>query len=161
MNVHTLERLRKIAKKASESSSYKIKLGAAVFKKHRVISIGYNSTKTHPMLLKYFKHGTVHAEVACTSGINRELLKGADIFVFRESKEGMPLLSRPCGMCVQVLNEHGIKRAFWTTPDFPYWETDLIENMYNQIDKKECYETNCRKPKNPPQGKKGNNYEGR
>lgn len=159
MNTKTLERLRKVAKKASDSSDYKIKLGAAVFKKNRIISVGYNSKKTHPKLLRYFKHSTLHAE--CDSIFhceNKEILKGSDIFVFRESKAGTPLLSKPCSMCVQVLFEHGVKRAFWTTETFPYWESDLIENMYNRIDKKECFETNCRKPKNPPEGKKKGNY---
>ena len=158
MNEHTFERLRKITRKEAQKSNHKVKLGAAIFKKNRIISLGYNSTKTHPKLIKYFIHASVHSECdAVLHCVNKEQLKGSEIFVWREDKQGNPVISKPCSMCTQILYEYGVKRAWWVTNVFPYWETDLIENMYNQIDRKECFETNCKKPKNPPEGKKKRN----
>lgn len=155
MNRQTLERLRKIALKAAEKSEHQMKLGAVIFNKNRLLSIGYNSLKTHPKLSRIFKHATVHAEIdACIHAVNKDLLKGADIFVCRETKNGSPSMAKPCAMCTQILKEYGVKRAFWTTEIFPYWDSANVEDMYNQIDRKECFETNCKKPKNPPEGKK-------
>lgn len=155
MNEHTFERLRKISIKEAQKSNHKIKLGAVIMRKNRPLSVGYNQNKTSPKLLKYFRHATIHAEIcACQNVVNKNLLKGADIYVFRETKDGKPAFSRPCSLCCQYLYDMGVKRAYWTTNDFPYFDSDLIENMYNQIDRKECLETNCRKPTNPPEGKK-------
>ena len=158
MNNKTFERLRKIAKKTADASPHHIRLGAVVFHKNRILSTGFNTSKGITRYLKIFRFATCHAEISAIRNVkNRELLKGSEIFVFRESKAGTPMISRPCGLCTQVMYEHGIKKVWYTVSEFPYWKCELVEDMYNKIDKKECFETNCRKPMHPPEGKKKGN----
>lgn len=140
----TPKRIQKLinhAKRISDYSEYKFKLGAVIFKGNRIISTGFNKNKTHPKFNRYFKHATVHAEIDAILHSSENLV-GTSMMVCRTTNTDRPAMAKPCAMCVQVMYEFGIKEVFWTTSKFPFWDSDLIENLYDKIDKSEAYKQN-------------------
>lgn len=123
-----------LAKKASEFSDCKIKMGCVVMYKNKVISTGYNNSKSHPMQ-KYYnqfrshngrvfnpeKHdNTIHAECMALRSVIRGF-KGdfskLGIFVYSEKKNGSTRLSKPCRACQKLLSDYGIKNMYYVNND--------------------------------------------
>lgn len=107
-----------LARSASLLSTHpKYKMGAVIVNK-KPVSVGCNLMKTHP---KYAngKETTlsIHAEVKAVLSCPPNLLQGAKIWIYRESRAGMPMLAKPCENCLAVLEEVGIKRVYFTTQD--------------------------------------------
>ena len=115
------------AKSVSEfGSHHRHKVGAIVVMKHRIISSGCNSMKTHPLQKQYnkyrFKEDSVHAchaELVALLPLIRDNVDLADasIYVYREHKNGTPGCARPCKSCMELIKDVGIKRIFYTTDD--------------------------------------------
>ena len=92
---------------------------ASVFdRKGKIISEAYNSyTKTHPVQYNYAKQCGepykiyLHAEIAA---IIKAKGKGYKIIVERFNDEGVPLLAKPCHICMLAIKEAGIKRIEYT-----------------------------------------------
>lgn len=134
-----LNTIRRSAKKCSDLSSYKFKIGAVIFRGKRVISMGYNKNKTHPIAAEYFQYGSIHAELDAILNANEEI-SGCDMFVGRFSIG--PLLAKPCPMCVQLMHNNGINRVFWTTSEKPYYSYAFVNDLYQKIDKDLAYKKN-------------------
>ena len=117
----------RVAKNVSELSDFpRVKIGAVVVNKHRIISSGYNSKhKTHRLQAEYNKErfdgyssGMIHAEMsALLPLINRVDLSKATLYVYREQKNGELGMCRPCKACMAIIKELGIKKIHYTTPD--------------------------------------------
>lgn len=110
-----------IAKAASICGLHETaKIGAAIFRKSELISIGFNSYKTHTMFNNInnpFKKSTyvLHAEMSAILKAKRDLV-GCDIYVYREyKKNGFTAMSRPCIACYTALKEAGIKYIYYTS----------------------------------------------
>lgn len=84
-------------------------------KRGKVLSVGQNSfIKTHPLQAfhankvnlpeKQYLHAEVAALVKC-----RDLSKAHSIFVARYSADGVPVLAKPCAICMSALRAAGIK----------------------------------------------------
>ena len=105
-------------KLALQSEKYP-RVGAVIFKKNTVLSIGHNIKKSHPLQKKlnylrfsdnYFDscNHEQHAEfVACN--IYKKDLTGSSIAVVRIDFNGTILPSYPCKACQALLKERGIK----------------------------------------------------
>lgn len=119
-----------LARSLAEESSFKrFRLGACIAKKGKIISIGFNLHKTHPLQRHYntllrsdieadAPH-YIHAEMAAlikakSMGID---LKGSEIYVYRIAADGTPGMSRPCAACMKAIKVHGIKKIHYTTSD--------------------------------------------
>lgn len=98
-----------------------------VYKKH-IISIGANSTKTHPIQKIYNKERynsddtphSLHAEIAALTLImsNQNIdWSEVEIYNYRESRSGNISMSRPCKACMALIKELGIRRIHYTTTD--------------------------------------------
>ena len=149
-----LEMLKRIANTTARKSKHKRMVAAVIIFGSKIISLGYNKTKTHPLVRKFSKQGTIHAEIdAILKVSNEEILKKCDIFVYRINKKGICKISKPCPLCTQVLHMYGIKKAYWTTSTMPYWNWDYVDNMFSKINSKEVFELNGKPP--PPKKKKG------
>ena len=131
-----IEKGFKLAKNASEFSDYSRKnvhIGAVVTYKNKVVSIGWNTNKTHPCQMKYNKyreHGNereyisnehepcIHAEIMAlqhaTRSFNGDLSK-CNIFVYSEKKDGSTRLTRPCKACSKMLKDLNVKNIYYTT----------------------------------------------
>jgi len=102
-----------LAKKVSQKSPSKFKLGCIIVNKSRMITFGFNDmTKTHPKVPS--KWNTLHAELHAIIGTNYEDLKGCTAYIYRETKDGKLANAKPCPMCEEALRLSGIKKVFYT-----------------------------------------------
>lgn len=112
------------------SDFMKTRLGAVLIYKGKVMSVGWNSTKTSPLQkdlnrLRNFPvdcseaHHSLHAEVAClTKAKDLDIDWGrANLFVCRIKKDGSFGLARPCPGCQALIKSMGIKNIYYTTND--------------------------------------------
>ena len=127
-----IERGFKLAKNASKFSDCKIKIGAVLIYKNKVISVGYNTTKSNPIQKMYNiyrntnerkydvekRNNGVHAEIMTLQHATRSFkgdLNKCSIFVYSEKKDGSTRLTRPCMGCSKMLEELGVKNIYYTT----------------------------------------------
>ena len=113
------------AKAVSKLSDFpRVKIGAVAVYKHHVISSGFNSIKTAPVQKEYnlyrFSEDTphcLHAEVSCLKPlIGRKDIefKHVDLYVYRQTKSGIPSLARPCKACMKLIAELGIRNIYYS-----------------------------------------------
>lgn len=116
----------KVAKEVSKLSDFpKVQIGACAVYKHKVISTGYNSLRTSPLQKKYNQYRfsvetnhTCHAELSCLKPlIGRKDInfQNVELYVYREDKNGAPLLARPCRSCEKLIRDLKIKKVFFST----------------------------------------------
>lgn len=68
-----------------------------------------------------------HAEIQAAQQAGIENLKGATIWVWRETSDGIPGLARPCERhCMPFLKLAGIKRVIYTASNHPYFREEKI-----------------------------------
>lgn len=109
----SVERGIKYAFKAANFSSVdgRNKVGAALFKGKSLLSLGWNSEKTHPQsTTRYHKH---HAEFDCLIGTRKDDVVGATLFVVRVTRKGSVGISKPCEHCEKVIRAAGIRKVYY------------------------------------------------
>ncbi len=125
--------LHTLAKVAAANPTNSEKFAAAVVYRNRIISIGMNSMKSHPMAAKYGKNEHaifLHAEVSAIKNALREIdvddFSKCDIYIARVKKE-KPFtkkyvwgLSKPCPGCERAIAEFGFKRTIYTCDEGDY-----------------------------------------
>jgi len=125
--------LHTLAKVAAANPNPQEKLAAAIVYRNRIISVGLNSMKSHPMAAKYGKNQHaifLHAEVAAIKNALREIgvddFSKCDIYITRVKKE-KPFtkkfvwgLAKPCAGCERAIAEFGLKRVIYTCDDGKY-----------------------------------------
>lgn len=103
-----------LAKKLSVKSTHpKHQLGCVIVNKNRIVGVGFNKFKTHTRSNHAFQ--MLHAEVDALIGQDRSVLRGCDVYVYRETKDGQPAMSKPCQACELALRDAGIKTVYYTT----------------------------------------------
>ena len=139
------EKYFKLAEKASEFSDCKIKIGSVLVYKNKVLSVGYNTNKSHPIQKMYNKYRSnsnrvfdvdkhnngIHAEMMCllnTKDLDIEWSK-VSIYVARRSVDKLYRLCKPCGACMLALKEKGVKNIYYTTPN-GYYKERMWKNVY-------------------------------
>lgn len=127
VNQGILQTLEKVAAANTNPSE---KLAAAIVRNNKIISIGMNSMKSHPLQAKYGKNQHaifLHAEISAIKNALREIdvddFHKCDIYIARIKKE-KPFtkkyiwgLARPCAGCERAIAEFGIKRVVYTCDD--------------------------------------------
>lgn len=106
----------RVALTMARKSQSKYKIGACLVKGRRIISAGYNQTKSHPLLRK-LKNPYItglHAEMHASIGVEAEILVGCSIYVVRLRRDGHQGLARPCKECQNFLSQAGIRKAYYT-----------------------------------------------
>ena len=116
-----------MAQVAFQRSKHNKPVGAALVKGGKIIlaSNSYNEsniTKKYDEILGH-KCG-LHAEAALFGRTPAGEYDGAKVFVYRERKDGTLAMARPCAGCEIILNLHGIKKIYFTTPDG--WEMEKL-----------------------------------
>ena len=92
--------------------------GALLVKSGKVLNWSSNYPQFNSFAAKFFyprEHASLHAEIGCLLGMNRQSTEGADILVIRIKKQGQLGTSKPCGMCINAAKFCGIKRIFYST----------------------------------------------
>lgn len=88
------------------------KVGASVWKGKRLLSVGWNNTKTHPLSnTRYKAH---HAEFSALIGNHKIDLIGATIMVTRLTPGQRLLMAKPCPECFKIIKAAGIARIYYT-----------------------------------------------
>lgn len=122
-----------VAKKIANLSEFsRAKIGCVAVHKNKIISIGINSHKTHPVQKKYnklrdihcnggcnaFLH-SLHAEIDCLLSVDENSIdmSKVEIYLYRITKTGRMATSKPCPACKQFLKDKGIKKIHYTTYD--------------------------------------------
>ena len=102
------------AKKSIEHNRH----GAVIAQRGSILNSGWNKDKTHPAAIRYYSK-CIHAELAAVIGINKSDLINADVYVARVMRtKHEPLgMSRPCKICMKMLQEAGIRHAYYTNKD--------------------------------------------
>lgn len=110
-------RFRAALAAAMQSEDYQYKLGAAIFAKKRLISVGANNAKTHPLSRFYGRPVTVHAEMQAIIRAKNvvESLEGMVLIVARIKRNGEIGMARPCSGCQAIIRQNGIKEVWYTT----------------------------------------------
>jgi tRNA(Arg) A34 adenosine deaminase TadA len=100
------------------------KMGAVVVKYNKVVAVGWNSYKSHPMQARYGRHEMAictHAEVAAISNALRNLtneeVANSDLYVARITRTGDVGIAKPCEGCDRVIKKFKIRNVFWTVPE--------------------------------------------
>lgn len=120
----------------NKNSQQKVRLAASLVFQNEIVSVGYNSLKTHPMQKRFSKNIEAifkHAEVDCIVNALRHVdptdLERATLYVYRVKKltkdheywsDGY---SEPCSGCKQAINHFKIKKVVYSTDeDYVYEE---------------------------------------
>lgn len=116
-----------VAKAMSTMSVFpRAHIGCVVTDGHRIISSGFNSSKTHPLQKKYnrerFTEDTIHslhAEISALLPLIKENIdfSKVELYTYRMFANGQLAMSRPCPSCMALIKELGIKKIFYTTED--------------------------------------------
>lgn len=107
----------RVALTMARKSQYKtFKVGACLARGRRIISAGYNQSKTNPLTLRLQNKLIMglHAEMHACLGVDPKSLKGASIYVVRIRRSATIGLAKPCKECQRFLREVGVKKAYYT-----------------------------------------------
>jgi deoxycytidylate deaminase len=117
----------RLARNTSKFSDHRVKIGAVVSNK-KPISAASNRVKTHPRYANPDNsvRGSVHAEVRAIINSERDDLRGAEIYVYREHLDGTPALARPCSNCMELLAEVGIRNIYYTCEEYPFYKREKL-----------------------------------
>lgn len=119
------KRFFEVAEAIAKTSNYnRIKIGAVIVLKHKIISVGCNNCKSHPLQKKYdvyrefnddnLRH-CIHAEISSIINANYDYdLTNATMYIFRRDRNGKLALARPCKACLALIRKTGIKKIFYT-----------------------------------------------
>ena len=96
-----------------------------IFERNRLVSIGINNPKTHPMNLKYNYIGKkenkinevigTHSELSAVIKIGFENCKGLTIVNTRINRNNQLDYSYPCNGCCDMIKRMGFKKLIYTT----------------------------------------------
>lgn len=105
-------------------------LAAMIVYKGRIISVGYNQKKSHPMAAKFsknpdaiFLHAEVDAVIKALKKISEAELKRATLIVARvkTDEKGKVVfgIAKPCPGCTKCIENYGIKTVIYTENSTP------------------------------------------
>lgn len=114
------KRFFELARKLSRKSNHHTyKLGCVISKRKFVVGVGWNQMKTHSKSPHAFKN--IHAELHAILGAMPSDLEGATVYVYREHKNGLPALAKPCKCCEKMLCNCNIKKVCYTIDNGYEW----------------------------------------
>lgn len=106
----------------------RVHIGCIAVYKNQILSVGYNTNKTHPLQKKYNKFRNInydnvepipflHAEMSCLLQIKEMDIdfNKVELYIYREDKNGNLAMCRPCKACMKMIDTLGIKNIYYTT----------------------------------------------
>ena len=122
--VRGLPNLFRIARDEAAKSTYRHQVGAVLVCGRRILSRGHNSVRYLSIgVNRYTKYRcSLHAERACLSRVEKNKIKGCDVYVYREFRNGKPAIAKPCKQCLYMLFDLGIRKIYFTISEYPYYE---------------------------------------
>lgn len=94
-----------LATMLADDSTCRFRMGAVIAHGARIVALGTNKIKTHPVQRRYGSHVvSIHAEYAAILRARCDLT-GSTLYVARFKD----LISKPCASCALLMYEAGIK----------------------------------------------------
>ena len=102
------------------------RIAAAVVRKGKVVSFGYNHKKSHPVQAKFCKnnhavffHAEVHAIKNALNSVNVDDLSKCDLYIVRakrnkENKKWLTGLSKPCSGCQKCIDLFDLNSVYYS-----------------------------------------------
>lgn len=135
----------KKAKSMTELSDFnKIHIGCVAVYAGKIIGVGCNTYKTHPMQKEYDKHRSLdvsnnvsylhamHAEINCLTSIKKDVCwDKVELYIYRKMSRKPFGMARPCPACMAMIQDKGIKHIYYTTNQgFAYEQiqSNIFEN---------------------------------
>lgn len=117
----------RLAKNISKFSDHRVRVGAVIAKK-KPVGAASNKAKTHPRFANPYNslRNSIHAEIRAIINCGMDNIKGSYIYVYRQHKNGTPAFARPCPNCLTILKEYGIRKVYFTTEEFPYYQEERL-----------------------------------
>lgn len=112
--------LRKLKKALEEHEPvFRVRIVAAIVHKGKIVAVGKNQTKTHPVAALYGKHEEaiyLHAEVDAINKAKKRLgsLSKTELYVMRMKQDGTIGLSLPCEGCSRCIVAHNIPKVTYS-----------------------------------------------
>ena len=96
-------------------STFRLKIGAVIFKGKRILGKGHNDIRSCSLSMKH-RHWeeSIHAEQSALLNLDWNKLKGCSILVMRISKKGKLGMCKPCPMCEKLIKHVGLKNIYYT-----------------------------------------------
>lgn len=114
-----------------------------IFRNKRLISIGINSPKTHPLNLKYDyvnkeKHNIsdivgTHSEMRAVIKLGLDDYRGHTLVNTRINRNQEIDYSFPCNGCMQMTRELGFERVIYTNKFGEFETLDLNSTVFNIV----------------------------
>lgn len=121
------ERYLEVAKTQSLNSIHHQRVGAVVVNKSAILATGYNQVRHLKVGKRYTNFEcSLHAERDACRKLDKSLLKGATIVVYRQLKNGTPAEAFPCDQCLWMLQELGVRRVISSCGEYPYYRVTKI-----------------------------------
>jgi deoxycytidylate deaminase len=107
-----------LAANAARQSDEPNRHGCVIARRGQIMAVGFNKPKTHPAAVKYYS-GHIHAELAAIIQVNKDDLRGADLYSVRIMRsKGEPRgMGKPCRRCMEMIRDAGIKRIYFTNAE--------------------------------------------
>ena len=124
----------KLARSIHFEDKMRFRHAAIITKGSCIVSRGINKIKRNAFVDTYSHHTNpgchIHAEVDAILRVRKKInLKGTKLFVARISKTGKNIcISRPCPMCINVMKNYGITKAYYTINNREYGIINLNKN---------------------------------
>jgi deoxycytidylate deaminase len=125
------DRIMKILAKVAHSTGAitEFRLAAAIVFKNKIVSIGANEYKTHPLMARYtrkpenhYLHAEVSAIAKALNVLSLDDFKRSSLYVVRVSRSGEWALSKPCEGCTKAIIAFQIPRTIYSTNPGEYSE---------------------------------------
>lgn len=118
MNIQTWERCLSFAQKLHPTDkSLRTHHYAFILKQNKIIKVGWNKKKTHPLTKKYSYHSGIvyiHAELDVILKMQKEDLSQYSLLSIRVMKNGNFGPAKPCLGCSALLKQVGISDIYFT-----------------------------------------------
>lgn len=115
----------------NHNSLNRAKLAASLVIRNEIISVGFNSYKTHPLQKRFsknieaiFKHAEVDCIINALRYVEPEELEKATLYVYRvkklekDHKEWVDGISEPCCGCKAAINHFKIRKVVYSTEEY-------------------------------------------
>lgn len=100
------------ATQAARMSVHNRRVGAALMFGPKLVAIGWNNDRTHPLQDTY--NSMQHAELNCLIGLHKlDITKGV-LYIVRLLRDDSRAMSKPCESCTRFLKAVGIRKVYYS-----------------------------------------------
>jgi deoxycytidylate deaminase len=115
-------RMLRYARKESRRSDHHHKIGVVICQGSVMQSRGFNQIRAARIGITYTNYPeSLHAERHACMQVQRESIQGSDLYIWRETREGLPANARPCANCLRMLVDLEVRRIIHSDSEFPFY----------------------------------------